>query len=194
MKRNLFLSRAIIGWICGFLMVEMHTSQNIYGEERIRIGISASSTAFLPTIIAEKKGFYRKYGLTSEHIQISLAIAMNALGTGDIDYVVTMAQGVTAAIRGVPVKLLMMTQDKVVFFLMVKPHIEKFTDLRGKAVGISYFGSTIHLVADLISRHYGLVPGKDVNLLPSGDDQGRLAAMDQGKHQPLQWNMGSVHR
>ena len=166
-------------------MVEMHTSQNIYGEERIRIGISASSTAFLPTIIAEKKGFYRKYGLTSEHIQISLAIAMNALGTGDIDYVVTMAQGVTAAIRGVPVKLLMMTQDKVVFFLMVKPHIEKFTDLRGKAVGISYFGSTIHLVADLISRHYGLVPGKDVNLLPSGDDQGRLAAMDQGLTEAL---------
>lgn len=150
------------------------------GEERIRIGISANSAAFLPTIVAEKKGFYAKYGLTSEHINISLAIAMNALGTGDLDYAVTMAQGVVAALRGVPIKFVMMTQDNVVFFLMAKPQIQKVTDLRGKTIGISYLGSTIHLVADVISRNFGLVPGKDVNLLPSGDDQGRLASMDTG--------------
>jgi len=180
MKRKIFLSRPTSCFICGLLVVLMYTAPATYGEERIRIGISAKTAAFLPTIIAEKKGFYAKYGLTSEHINISLAIAMNALGTGDLDYAITMTQGVVAAMRGVPVKLVMMTQDKLVFFLLVKPHIQKVTDLRGKTIGITTVGSTTQLVADVISRHFGLVPGKDVNLLPSGDEQGRLASMDTG--------------
>lgn len=153
----------------------------VWAQERIRIGISSSSPGFLPTVVAEKKGFYTKHGLASEHIRISLAVAINALGTGDLDYAITMAQGVSAAIKGIPVKLLMMTQDKLVFFLMAKPGIQSVTDLRNKTVGISYFGSTTHLVADLIMRRNGMVPGKDLNLLPSGDDHGRLASLETGR-------------
>jgi len=65
-------------------------------QERIRIGISSVSPGFIPTIIAEKKGYYTKYGLRSEHVIISLAIAINALGTGELDCVVSVAQGVSA--------------------------------------------------------------------------------------------------
>lgn len=152
-----------------------------HAQEKIRIGISSTSPGFLPTVVAEQKGFFTKYGLASEHIRISLAVAMNALGTGDLDYAITMAQGVSAAVRGVPVKLLMLTQDKLVFFLMVKPGIQQIGDLRNKTIGISYFGSTTHLVADVIARRNGLVPGKDVNVLPCGDDNGRLVALDTGR-------------
>jgi ABC-type nitrate/sulfonate/bicarbonate transport system substrate-binding protein len=150
-------------------------------EEKIRIGISSSSPGFLPTVVAEQKGFFAKYGLASEHIRISLSVAMNALSTGDLDYAVTMAQGIAGAIRGAPVKLLMMTQDRLVFFLMVRPGIQQVTDLRNKTVGISYFGSTTHLVADVIAKRYGLTPGKDIHLLPSGDDNGRIASLEAGR-------------
>ena len=78
-------------------------------------------------------------------------------------------------------KLVMFTQEKLVFFLVAKPQVQKVTDLRGKTIGISYFGSSTHMVAEGILRHYGMVPGKDVNVLPSGDDQGRLAALDVGR-------------
>jgi len=173
---KLKIVRALL-FFAGFLFI----SHAAAAQDRIRIGISSSSPGFLPTVIGEKKGFYSKYGLTSEHVRISLAVAMNALGTGDLDYAITMAQGVSAAIRGVPVKLVMMTQDKLVFFLMAKPAIQKVTDLRGRVIGISYLGSTTHLVADVIARHHGMVTGKDVNLLPSGDDYGRLASLDTGR-------------
>ncbi len=179
MKRTIDIWLMLLGAICfaGFIAVATSAS----AQEKIRIGISSSSPGFLPTVIAEHKGFYSKYGLTSEHIRISLAIAMNALGSGDLDYAITMAQGVSAAVRGVPVKLLMMTQDKLVFFLMVRPGIEQVTDLRNKTIGISTLGSTTHLVADVIARHYGLTPGKDLHLLPSGDDQGRFASLETGR-------------
>jgi len=66
------------------------TSVEARGQDKIRIGISSTSPGFLPTVVAEYKGFYSKYNLASEHIRIALAIAMNALGSGDLDYAITM--------------------------------------------------------------------------------------------------------
>jgi ABC-type nitrate/sulfonate/bicarbonate transport system substrate-binding protein len=75
----------------------------------------------------------------------------------------------------------MFTQEKLVFYLIAKPQFQKVTDLKGKTIGISYYGSTTHMVTEGILRHYGLAPGKDINVLPSGDDQGRLAALELGR-------------
>ncbi len=180
MKRSTDLSLSMLP-ILFFIMFVALVSGGAHAQDKIRIGISSTSPGFLPTVVAEQKGFFTKYGLSSEHIRISLAVAMNALGTGDLDYAITMAQGVSAAIRGVPVKLLMLTQDKLVFFLMVKPGVQQVGDLRNKTIGISYFGSTTHLVVDVIARRSGLVPGKDVNILPCGDDNGRIVALDTGR-------------
>jgi len=180
MKRSMDLSLSMLP-ILFFAAFVALVSGGAHAQDKIRIGISSTSPGFLPTVVAEQKGFFTKYGLSSEHIRISLAVAMNALGTGDLDYAITMAQGVSAAIRGVPVKLLMLTQDKLVFFLMVKPGVQQVGDLRNKTIGISYFGSTTHLVADVIARRNGLVPGKDVNILPCGDDNGRIVALDTGR-------------
>jgi NitT/TauT family transport system substrate-binding protein len=180
MKRSMDLSLSMLP-ILFFAAFVALVSGGAHAQDKIRIGISSTSPGFLPTVVAEQKGFFTKHGLSSEHIRISLAVAMNALGTGDLDYAITMAQGVSAAIRGVPVKLLMLTQDKLVFFLMVKPGVQQVGDLRNKTIGISYFGSTTHLVVDVIARRNGLVPGKDVNILPCGDDNGRIVALDTGR-------------
>jgi ABC-type nitrate/sulfonate/bicarbonate transport system substrate-binding protein len=161
------------------LLIAMRSTAD--AEDKIRVGISSSSPGFLPTVIAEKKGFFARHGLSSEHIRISLAVAMNALGTGDLDYAVTMAQGVSAAVQGVPVKLVMMTQDKLVFFLMTKTNIQKVADLKGKVICISYFGSTTQLVADVIARQNGFTPGQEIKIIPCGDDLGRFVSLEQGR-------------
>jgi NitT/TauT family transport system substrate-binding protein len=171
-QRSLYVWFGLALWVCSSLA---------QAQERVRIGISSVSPGFIPTIIAEKKGFYTKYGLRSEHVIISLAVAINALGTGDLDCVVSVAQGVSAALRGFPVKLVMMTEDKLDFFLMTRSDIRSVADLKGKIVGISYPGSTTHLVAESILRHFNLEPGRDVSLFPTGDNQARLVALETGK-------------
>jgi len=63
------------------------------------------------------------------------------------------------------------------------------TDLRDKTIGISYFGTSTHMVAEGILRYYSMVAGKDVNITPSGDDEnGRL---DEAKRNP--GNLGLLH-
>jgi len=174
------LMRVMILSCCTGCLVQ-YFDHNALAQEKIRIGISFLSPGFLPTVVAEKKGFYTKYGLASEHVLISLSVAMSALGTGDLDYACSLAQGVAAAIKGIPLKMVMITQKNLVFALVVRPEVQKVTELKGKTVGISYLGSTMHLVADTIFRHFGLVPGKDVNFLSAGDNQGRLLALEAGR-------------
>lgn len=152
-----------------------------YSQDRIRIGISTASLGFLPTVVAERKGFYAKHGLTTEHVQVACAIATNALLSEDLDYAVCTGPGISGAIKGLPIKLIMTTQDKLGYLLLVKPNIQKLTDLRSKTVGISTFGSQAYLTTVTLFRRAGLEPGKDVNLLPAGDNAARLAAMDASK-------------
>jgi NitT/TauT family transport system substrate-binding protein len=152
-----------------------------YSQERIRIGISAASLGFLPTVLAEKKGFYSKHGINSEHVLVPCAIATNALLSDDLDYAVCTGPGIGGAIKGLPIKLVMTTQDKLGYLLLVKPQVQKLTDLHGKTIGISTFGSQLYLTSVTLFRQAGMEPGKNFNLLPGGDNTARLAAMDAGK-------------
>jgi NitT/TauT family transport system substrate-binding protein len=155
--------------------------QSVHAQERARIGISAASLGFLPTILAEKKGFYSKHGINSEHVLVPCAIATNALLSDDLDYAVCTGPGISGAIKGLPIKLVMTTQDKLGYLLLVKPNVQKLSDLRGKTIGISTFGSQLYLTSVTLFRQAAMEPGKDINLLPGGDNTARLAAMDAGK-------------
>jgi NitT/TauT family transport system substrate-binding protein len=153
----------------------------VHAQERVRIGISSLSLGFFPTMVAEKKGFYTKYGLTPEHVLVPCAIATNALLSDDLDYTVCTGPGVAGAIKGLPIKLIMTTQDKLGYLLLVKSNVQRIADLRGKTIGISTYGSQLYLTSVTLFRKAGLEPGKDVNLLPAGDNTARIAGMDGGK-------------
>jgi NitT/TauT family transport system substrate-binding protein len=156
-------------------------SPTSHAQEKIRIGISAVSLGFLPTIIAEKKGFYAKHSLASEHVLVPCAIATNALLSEDLDYAVCTGPGIAGAIKGLPIKLVMTTQDKLGYLLLVKPSVQRLADLRGKTIGISTFGSQLYLTSVTLFRKAGMEPGKDINLLPAGDNTARIAGIDAGK-------------
>jgi len=154
---------------------------SVHAEERMRVGISAVSLGFLPTVMAEKKGFYTKYGLVAEHVLVPCAIATNALLSEDLDYAVCTGPGIAGAIKGLPIKLIMTTQDKLGYLLLVKSNIQNLTALRGKTIGISTFGSQLYLTSVTLFRKAGMEPGKDANLLPAGDNNARIVAMESGK-------------
>ena len=51
-----------------FTLLWIASAADLHAQEKIRIGISTASLGFLPTVVAEKKGFYAKYGLMPEHV------------------------------------------------------------------------------------------------------------------------------
>ena len=157
-------------------------SETVYAQERMRVGISTASLGFLPTVVAEKKGLYTKYGLVAEHVLVACAIATNALLSDDLDYAVCTGPGIAGAIKGLPIKLIMTTQDKLGYLLLVKPNVQQLTDLRGKTIGISTFGSQPTSPRSRLFRRAGMEPGKDVNLLPAGDNNARTRRDGSGQN------------
>jgi ABC-type nitrate/sulfonate/bicarbonate transport system substrate-binding protein len=153
----------------------------VHSQDHVRIGISSHGFGFLPTVLAEKNGFYAKYGIATEHVMIKSSIATVALDNNDIDYYMGVGPAISAVLKGVPLKITMLTAARLHFLLLVKPEVQNVADLRGKTIGISRFGSTTHLTLRTILNHFGLVAGKDVKLFAGGDPQSLLAAMQKGQ-------------
>jgi NitT/TauT family transport system substrate-binding protein len=150
-------------------------------RKRIRLSLSSTNVALLPTYAAYDKGFFRDEGFDVELIQMAATLASTALMTGDLDYNGAATGVISAAVQGRPMKVLIFTVSRPLMFLMSKKEIKEPRDLKGKKVAGSTPGASATLLAMQALRHVGLEPGKDVSVLPMGGTAAsRLAVLESG--------------
>ena len=175
--RYLLTSCLLIGAI-GFLHTNAFSQM---GLKKIRLGIAATSVGFLPIYAAYHRGFYKDEGIDLEIILMSLAAANNAFFKGEIDYSAGLTGLALAATRNYPSKILIFTVAKPLQSFVSRKEIKEPRDLRGKKVAGSSPGGSATILAYQALRHFGLEPGKDVQVLPmGGSGAGRLAVLEQG--------------
>ncbi len=149
--------------------------------KKIRMGIAATSVGFLPIYAAYHRGFYKDEGIDLEIILMSLGAANNAFFKGEIEYSAGLTGLALAATRNYPAKILIFTVAKPLQSFVSKKDIKEPRDLRGKKVAGSSPGGSATILAYQALRHFGLEPGKDVQVLPmGGSGAGRLAVLEQG--------------
>ena len=149
--------------------------------KKVRMGIAATSVGFLPIYAAYHRGFYKDEGIDLEIILMSLAAANNAFFKGEIDYSAGLTGLALAATRNYPSKILIFTIAKPLQSFVSRREIKEPRDLRGKKVAGSSPGGSATILAYQALRHFGLEPGKDVQVLPmGGSGAGRLAVLEQG--------------
>ena len=149
--------------------------------KKVRLGVAATSVGFLPIYTAYHRGFYRDEGIDLEIILMSLAAANNAFFKGEIDYSAGLTGLALAAARNYPAKILIFTVAKPLQSFMSRKDIKDPRDLKGKKVAGSSPGGSATILAYQALRHFGLEPGKDVQVLPmGGSGAGRLAVLEQG--------------
>lgn len=150
-------------------------------RKKIRLSLSSTTVALLPTFAAFDKGFFRDEGFDVELIHMPATLASTALMTGDLDYNGAVSGIISAAVQGRPMKCLIFTVARPLMFLMSKKEIKEPRDLRGKKVAGSTPGASATLLAVQALRHVGLEPGRDVSILPMGGTAaGRLAVLESG--------------
>jgi NitT/TauT family transport system substrate-binding protein len=162
--------------------VGVHTDAQAQSSlKKIRMGIAATSVGFLPIYAAYHRGFYKDEGIDLEIILMSLAAANNAFFKGEIEYSAGLTGLALAAARNYPAKILIFTVAKPLQSFVSKKEIKEPRDLRGKKVAGSSPGGSATILAYQALRHFGLEPGKDVQVLPmGGSGAGRLAVLEQG--------------
>ena len=161
-------------WLCA-------TASAQAPPKKLRLGIAATSVGFLPIYAAYQKGFYRDEGIDLEIILMSLAAANNAFFKGEIEYSAGLTGLALAATRNYPAKILIFTIAKPLQSFVSRREIKEPRDLKGKKVAGSSPGGSATILAYQALKHFGLEPGKDVQVLPmGGSGAGRLAVLEQG--------------
>jgi NitT/TauT family transport system substrate-binding protein len=109
---------------------------------------------------------------------------MAAMIAGEIEFLaIAGSTTASAAIGGSDVVSLAITTERLVTSLMTIPSIQRAEELRGKAVGISRFGTSIDTAARMALHHYGLEAMKDVMLVQVGAVSSGVAALRGGRIQ-----------
>jgi NitT/TauT family transport system substrate-binding protein len=155
----------------------LHASAD--AADKVRIGFPDLAAQFLPLPLGEAKGFFQEEGLQAEFIRIRPAISSAALVSSEIDYDAVIGNGVAAAIRGLPVRVVAAYVPAAPIALIARPEIKSIPDLRGKPIGLNTFGGALESIARLMFKHFGLDPDRDAKFLATGTIDSRFAAMKQ---------------
>jgi NitT/TauT family transport system substrate-binding protein len=149
--------------------------------DTIRVAYSSVNPHALLVSMAEKRGLYAKYGLSSVIIYVSGgSTAIQALVSGDVDLAqLTGAPGVAADLRGADIVYIAMSDDRMGYQLVTRREVKNVNELKGKRFGISRFGSSSEFGLRTMLKKAGLDP-KEVSILQIGNEAERLAALKSG--------------
>jgi NitT/TauT family transport system substrate-binding protein len=149
--------------------------------KRIRIGYPSLSFRQSNVWVAKETGLFKKYGLEVEPVFLRGGqVATQALAAGDPP-IVNIGTVVQANLQGFSLVLIAAVENYYDQIVFARKGINRLEDLRGKNFGISGFGAATHYAANMLFKHLGMEPGKDVALIPGGPDAERLAALTAGK-------------
>ena len=150
------------------------------GAERIVIGTPSRGLFEFPAVVAMRKGFYKDEGLEADKVQMQPAIAVKALISGDIDYLLAWGSAIRAAVTGVPIKAVIGMASRPLHVLIARPDIKTPKDLKGKIIGVDSVAGTVDYLSRVAVRHFGFEPEKDIKIIVTGESPTRLAALRAG--------------
>ena len=166
-----------------FLSWELGSAQEKKLEPLI-VSYSSFTGNRAPFWIAKELRLYEKYGLDVKLVSIAAgSVSLTALLAGNVHLTTDSSAGVVSAgARGAPV-VTVSTNGALPYQLVALPTIKSPGELRGKVVGSSRIGAGTDFLLRRILFKLGLVPGKDVSLIPTGvsESEKRIQLMLQGK-------------
>jgi len=108
--------------------------------------------------MAKESGAFERYGIQADIILITSGpVAVQSLIGGDLQAVSAASNAVINAIlSGAPIIAVGGTANRPYHRLFVQPEINRLEDLRGKALGVTRFGSITDNLSRILLRKYGL--------------------------------------
>jgi ABC-type nitrate/sulfonate/bicarbonate transport system substrate-binding protein len=125
---------------------------------RALIHIPTKSLTSMPLFFGKDKGFFAREGVDVDLVLMSPPTAIAALVAGELDFSTTVGAGISATMRGLPIKRVLYIQQFVTFALMAAPEIKSVRDLVGKSVGAVALTDATAIAAREILKGNGIEP------------------------------------
>jgi NitT/TauT family transport system substrate-binding protein len=163
--------------------------------ERMTLATTTVGLGRVPMLVAQELRLFQKHGLDVNIVYIrGAATSLQSLLAGEVQLVVGGGQGtVAAAARGAPI-VIISNFSSTPNQLVALPPINSVEGLKGKIIGASRPGTSTDFVLERLLPRIGLIPGKDVKLLPTGllVSEERLAVLLQKRVDATLANQESV--
>jgi ABC-type nitrate/sulfonate/bicarbonate transport system substrate-binding protein len=166
-----------------FIVLPIDQASAATPTRKVRMSFAAISGAVAPIWIAKDLGFFEKNGLDVDVVLIqSGPRSVSALLSGEMPIINTGANSAIAAnLGGTKEPVVIATfYNTLVFSVVGKPDIPNIAGLKGRVLGVTQTGSLSDFTARLVLAQAGLVPQRDVNLLPTGDYTGMVVSLSKG--------------
>ena len=154
---------------------------NVWGLDKIRIGMGAFSPTNSAIWVAEERGFFKKHGIEAEAIFIGggAARGVNALLAGDIQFATAGGGAViTSALKGAEVVMVAAQNNKGVHRILVRPDIDTPEAIKGKKIAITTFGSSSHAVLTMVLDVWKIRPD-ELQILQVGSSPTMLISLQK---------------
>ena len=148
--------------------------------QKIRIGLPSLALTYTPFYVAQEKGFLKKVGLEAEYIQMNTSIQPQALINGNINFFPSLSTGISAAVAGLPVVVVLNFYNITPWMLVTSKDINKPQDLLGKKVAVSGIRTTGHQLMTAWFKKFE-INEKEVGFIMTGGTSGSFAALASGQ-------------
>ena len=145
------------------LLVLAAVSSAFAAAVKIRVAQPTITVMYAPLYFGQQEKLFASEGIDLEFMTMRTDLAIAALGTGEMDYIVHGGAALRAAAQGFPLKLVFALDQKTPFSLVARPEIKNPAQLRRKKIGVSFPGDTPHIVLKRYLRRQGINPDREVS-------------------------------
>jgi NitT/TauT family transport system substrate-binding protein len=148
-------------------------------QEQVKIHNPSFDISVITLFVAKEKGYFRDEGLDPLFILATPGVGINGLIAGNFDFSAAGGSASTAIARGMPLKVLLIHTFKPGFWIFTRENLSP-SQLKGKKIAVSTFGSLVHTLARLGLKKMGVDADKEVIMIAAGTDDVRFAALKSG--------------
>ncbi len=149
--------------------------------KRIHVAFSSIAVVQSGIWVTKEAGLFEKNGLAADLVYVASGTTVSqAMIAGEFPVGLVGGAIVNANLRGADFAIIGGVVNRPNFYLTAHPSVKKLSDLKGKAIGITRYGSSTDFIIRYLLRKWGMEPDRDVKILQTGGQPEILAAMKAG--------------
>ena len=145
-------------------------------------GVAGPSVNMIYAYVPQDAGLWKKHGLDVRMVLFEAGSTLAQVArAGEVKFAVNSGPTTIASrTQGSDAVIIAASVNTLPYSLVTARGITKWSDLKGKKVGISRFGSGTDTAIRLVCKKFGLDPAKDLIIIQGGTQPSRLQALLAG--------------
>ena len=171
------ITRTLLGLLLSVLVTDMANAQT----RRMAVAYSAISGTQTAFYLAADAGLFDKHELHVDPVYVASGTKVTqAVLAGEFPIALAGGIVVNAILAGSDLVFIGGVVNVPAFYLIAQPSIKKPEDLKGKALGVTSYGSSTDFTLRYLLKKWGIEPDKDVKVLQMGGQPEILAGLMAG--------------